>query len=248
MREGPKFSARSDRGLLRKNNEDSFVVLVSDAPWPASFVVADGMGGHKNGALASQVAVRYCQERLSQDLPAQNQPEQMEALLLDIVQKANVKVYMKSLESEANQGMGTTLTLAVFYPQSLYIAHVGDSRCYVQRRGILERLTVDHTVVQEMLDAGGLREEEVQNHPMHHMVTQALGVPEYLKPMILHVESKRGDRYLLSSDGLHGYVDAFQLGEALRQGSQPEACTDHLIDLALQAGGPDNITVITVFT
>ena len=164
------------------------------------------------------------------------------------MQKANIKVYLKSLQDKANTGMGTTLTLAVFYSDSVYLAHIGDSRCYILRSGVLEQLTRDHTVTREMMEAGLISEKEEMTHPQRHVLTQALGSPEYLKPEIIHLDHKRHDRYLLCSDGLHGFVDDFQIGETLRMSTDADACAKKLVDLAIEVGAPDNVTVMVIFT
>lgn len=247
MKEALKYAAISDRGIVRKSNEDSYACRVPESGWPAIFCVADGMGGHLNGELASKTAVDYCVERMSSDLGPLNQPERVEVLLSDIVQKANVKVYLKSLESRENTGMGTTMTTAVFFADSVYLSHVGDSRCYIMRNGVFEKLSRDHTIVQELMDAGSLTDEEGKNHPQRHVLTQALGVPEYLQPEILHVDLKKHDRYLICSDGLHGVVDQKLIGETLRISADPQSCCEKLLRLALDEGGPDNITCIVVF-
>lgn len=247
MKESLKFSALSHRGLVRENNEDHFGFFVDDSGWPAIFSLADGMGGHQNGELASQTAVQYSIQRLKEDLGTINQPERIEILLSDMMQKANIKVYLQSLEDPANSGMGTTLTTAVFFKDSVYLGHIGDSRCYILRSGLFEKLSKDHTLVQQMMDAGTITHEEGLVHPQRHVLTQALGAPEYLQPEVLHINLKRHDRFLLCSDGLHGCVDSFKISETLRTATDPEGCCQELIQLALDQGGPDNVTVLVVF-
>lgn len=210
-------------------------------------ILADGMGGHQKGELASQVAVDYCAQRLKEELGTLNQPERIEVLLEDCLQRANVKVYLASLESSDNNGMGTTLTIAVIFEDSVYIAHVGDSRAYLYRAASLERLTTDQTMVQAMISSGTLSEAESMTHPQRHVLSQALGAPEYLKPEILHLDLRKNDRLLLCSDGLHGYVDEFDIAEAMRTGLDPQRTAENLIQLALGRGGFDNVTVLTAF-
>lgn len=247
MKKRVDFAIKTDRGLVREKNEDSYFSYFAPENWPCAFAVADGMGGHSDGEVASKVAIDYCRERLAHDLSSQDQAERTEVLLSDTIQKANVQVYLRSLEKQGASGMGTTLTLAVLYPESLYLGHVGDSRCYIMRRGILEKISRDHTLVQEMQDAGTLTAEEGANHPQRHILTQALGVPEYLKPEILRLEIKKNDRYLLCSDGLHGYLSEQVIEETLRKAKSAEDCVDDFIKLALASGGYDNITAIAIF-
>ena len=247
MKETLRFSTISECGPVREQNEDNLATYRHESGWPCAFIVADGMGGHQHGELASRIAVDYCRDRLAADLGSLNQPERLESLLSDVIQKANIKVYLKSLEDQRNSGMGTTLTMAVFFQDSVYVAHIGDSRCYILRGGVMEKLSRDHTVVQDLLDAKTITEEEGATHPQRHILTQALGVPEYLQPEVLHLDLKRHDRFLLCSDGLHGFVDDFSLGETLRMSTDPDSCARDLVDLALKKGSNDNITAIVIF-
>lgn len=247
MKQRVEFAIKTDRGLVRAKNEDSYFAYFAPENWPCAFAVADGMGGHSGGEVASKIATDYCKDRLARDLSGQDQADRTEMLLSDTIQKANVQVYLQSLEKQGTSGMGTTLTLAVLYPESLYLAHVGDSRCYIMRKGILEKISRDHTLVQEMQDAGTLTAEEGASHPQRHILTQALGVPEYLKPEILRLEIKKNDRYLLCSDGLHGYLSDQVIEETLRKAKSAEACVNDFVELALASGGYDNVTAIAIF-
>ena len=235
------------QGLVRDRNEDSFAYDLPEKEWPSIFVVADGMGGHKNGALASHTAVEYILPYLKQSLPRDNDPEQIKLLLSEALQKTNIRVYMTSLEDPQNTGMGTTLTLMVLYPHSCYVAHIGDSRCYLYRGRSLERLTEDDTYVGQMVASGTLDESEITTHPKRHVLTQALGYPEYIEPHITHVDLISKDRYLLSSDGLHGVLTDEVITRALRHAETPEEVASSLIEQTLQAGAPDNVTVVVVF-
>lgn len=247
MLEKFKVAALSDIGLVRAGNEDNFGVVTFDEDFPLVCIVADGMGGHLNGELASKIAVEYSEKRLSQDLPSVNDPEQIKILLNDVIQKANIKVYLSSLETPKNKGMGTTLTIAVFYQSSVYIGHIGDSRCYLLRDRYLDCLTIDHTVIHEMMEAGTITQAEVYTHPQRHVLTQALGSSEYLKPDIVHLDLQKQDRFLLCSDGLHGYVEDNVIENVLAQNNEPETICEVLIEKANQAGGKDNITTVVVF-
>lgn len=241
-----KLAVQTDIGLVREGNEDNFGVIQFDSDFPFVAVVADGMGGHLNGELASKIAVEYVEKRLRKDLPMQDDSEKIQALLNDVIQKANIKVYLSSLETPKNKGMGTTLTIAVFYEYSVYIVHIGDSRAYLLRNRCLETLTTDHSVVQEMLEAGTITPTEMATHPQRHMLTQALGCSEYLNPSFTHIDLKKYDRYLLSSDGLHGYVSYMNIENTLIQSETPQEICQHLIEQALAEGGMDNITVIAI--
>lgn len=243
----PNCIGMTHQGLVRDRNEDSFAYDVPEGGWPAIFVVADGMGGHRNGALASHTAVDYVLPHLRQSLPATNDPEQIKTLLADALQKTNIRVYTTSLENPENAGMGTTLTLMVLYPHSCYVAHIGDSRCYLLRGRTLEQLTEDDTYVGQMVASGTLDESEITTHPKRHVLTQALGYPEYIEPHITHVDLIPKDRYLLSSDGLHGVLTDELIQKALRHAETPEEVASSLIEQTLQAGAPDNVTAVVVF-
>ena len=168
------------QGFVRDRNEDSYVADAPEEEWPLLFAVADGLGGHKNGELASKTAIGYAVPYLRRYLPAVNDPEKVKAVLEDTLQKTNIKVYTTSLENPENTGMGTTLTLMALYEQSCYLAHIGDSRCYILRGRELEQLTVDDTYVSQMVASGSLDASEVVSHPRRHVLTQALGYPEYV--------------------------------------------------------------------
>ncbi len=242
-----RYGSATDRGLIRTNNEDCHAVVADGERLPCAFLVADGMGGHRKGELASAIAVEYASQRLMATLPGQVDPQRVEDELRDIVEKANVKVYLGSLESEANRGMGTTLTLAVLLDRALVVASVGDSRAYLQRGRSLMRVTVDHTVVQEMLDAGTIRPEDVRTHPKRHILTRALGFPEYMTAECATVSVAKGDRILLCSDGLHGMADDEEISATLRRERTPQAAAQALVDLANRCGGEDNVTVVVAF-
>lgn len=242
-----KYGTASDKGLIRTNNEDCFAVVADGERLPCAFLVADGMGGHRRGELASQIAVEYVSNRLMGFLPGRTDPMEVEDALREVVEKANVKVYLGSLESEENRGMGTTLTVGVLMDRSLVVASVGDTRAYLLRGHSLMRITVDHTLVQEMVDAGTLYPEDVRTHPKRHILTRALGVPEYMTAECHTVSVAKGDRILICSDGLHGLAEEEDIRATLRRERTPEAAAQRLVELANRCGGEDNVTCIVVF-
>ena len=241
------YAAMTHTGFVREKNEDYYAIDASGSQWPMIFIVCDGLGGHKNGALASRTAVEFARSYLRETLPEENDPYMIRTLLEDVVQKTNVRVYLTSLESEENSGMGTTMTLMVLYERSCFIAHIGDSRCYLFRDNKLERLTTDDTYVSEMVASGSISENESIKHPRRHVLTQALGFPEYVTPEVIHIELLPDDRFLLSSDGLHGYLTSEAIQAALQTGESPEQTASSLIGRTLEAGAPDNVTVLVVF-
>ena len=247
MRESVKFSGSSHIGLVRTNNEDSYAIVSRGETLPFGLVLADGMGGHRRGELASLLAVDYVSSRLLELIPDLPAGQQLERLLSDLVQKANVKVYLGSLENNENRGMGTTLTMLVVRERQASVAHIGDSRAYLYRGTSLYQLTTDHTLVQELIKAGSLTRAESQRHPQRNILTRSLGVPDFIEPEINTVMIERHDRLLLCSDGLHGCVPDDQICAAVRDAREPEELVNRLIQLALDRGGEDNITVLAAF-
>lgn len=241
-----QYAAQTNKGLVRDRNEDNYVVHLEEDK-PGIFIVADGLGGHRSGELASRIACTFASEYLEAELPQKNEPAEIRHILVEAVQKTNIHVYMNSLEQEENKGMGTTLTIGVLYPESFYFAHIGDTRVYRLRNGDFEQITKDHTYVGEMVASGTLSEDEMRVHPRRHVLTQAIGYPEYLDVDYIHLDRAHGDRFLMSSDGLHGVLEDDMLFASLASSLSPEEICSQLIEKSLEAGAPDNITVITVF-
>lgn len=241
-----QYAAQTNKGLVRDRNEDNYVVLLEDDK-PGIFIIADGLGGHRSGELASKISCQYASKYLEEELPQKNEPAQVRHILVEVIQKTNIHVYMKSLEKEENKGMGTTLTIGVLYPESFYFAHIGDTRVYRLRAGDFEQITQDHTYVGEMMASGTLSEDEMRVHPRRHVLTQAIGYPEYLDVDYVHLDRAHGDRLIMSSDGLHGVLEDDIIADSLASSLSPEKICSQLIEKSLEAGAPDNITIITIF-
>ncbi len=239
-----RYVTATDKGLVRGNNEDFHAAL--EAGDDAVFVIADGMGGHAYGELASRTAVEYVLSSLPRELEAARTKREIEDVLHLMVEKANVKVYLESLDKSENKGMGTTLTIAVLRDWRLYLSHIGDCRVYLLHGSSLNRLTVDHTLVQELIDAGSITEEEALTHPKRHILVKSLGVNEYMSPDTYSFDISEGDLILMCSDGLYGYVDEETIRSILRRHKDLGACADQLVAAANQAGGKDNVTVILI--
>jgi serine/threonine protein phosphatase PrpC len=223
---------RTDTGRARRENEDSFYAR------SPMFAVADGMGGAQAGEVASRIAVEVLQEGL---------PERggsVEERLRDLVEEANTRINALSRADDQRAGMGTTMTLAYVGEREISVAHVGDSRLYRLRDGVFERLTDDHTLVEELVRQGKLTPQEADHHPQRSIITRALG-PEAAVEADSHTWPARdGDVYLICSDGLTSMISEAQVGDLVGQArSLPEAGRA-LIDAANAAGGRDNITVI----
>ncbi len=227
-----RCAMRTDVGKVRGANEDATLLM----PGAGVYAVADGMGGHNAGDVASRLAVESVECRLR---GKQATPQ----LLQNVVQEANLVLLRHAQDRPECQGMGTTLTLLCVQEEGAYIAHVGDSRCYRFRLGALEQCTEDHSMVGEMLRSGVLTVEEARVHPYRSVITRALGTQGYVEADVLVVEVHPGDRYLLCSDGLSGMVPDEQIALLLR-GHTIEEAADALLAAALEAGGRDNVTLI----
>lgn len=240
-----QYAAQTNKGLVRDRNEDDYVVLLEESG-PDIFIIADGLGGHRSGELASKIACSFASEYLNAELPSENEPAEIRHIIIEAIQKTNIHVYMKSLENEENKGMGTTLTIGVLYPESFYFAHIGDTRVYRLRDDDFEQITTDHTFVEEMMASGTLSEDEVKVHPRRHVLTQAIGYPEYLDVDYVHLDRAHGDRFIMSSDGLHGVLEDDIIFASLASSLSPDEICSQLIEKSLDAGAPDNITIITI--
>ena len=241
------FAAGTDVGLKRHNNEDSYVVLAG--PERDSFVIilADGMGGHQKGELASSTAVQYVSTTLSRNINMNMDVSQMRKVIAEVVEKSNVKVYLQSLVSKERRGMGTTLTVAVINKNKLVIGHIGDCRAYVLRGDKFHQLTTDHTLVQVLVDRGDLSPEAARAHKRKNVVTRALGSREYVKADIIDFQLQKGDKLLFCSDGLHDYVEENEFKKIIVQENSAKESVKKLIKLANDTSGMDNVTVIVGF-
>jgi PPM family protein phosphatase len=226
-----QYSARSDRGLVRRNNQDSVYA------GPRLLALADGMGGYAGGEVASKVVIAALAP-LDDDTPG----DDLLAQLAQAIDEGNDAIGEMVGGDPDLDGMGTTLTAILFAGNKLGLAHVGDSRAYLMRGNALTQITHDDTFVQSLVDDGRITAEEAAHHPQRSLLIKALnGQP--VEPSLAVREARAGDRYLLCSDGLSGVVSDETMAMAL-QIPDPQTCADRLIELALKGGGPDNITVI----
>jgi serine/threonine protein phosphatase PrpC len=222
-------------GQVRDGNEDAILVLDS------VFAVADGMGGHLAGEVASATALKPVADldgRVFQDAPA------AVTALREAVVAANDTVSKLADDNPEYRGMGTTLTAALYEGQRLHVAHVGDSRAYLLRSGQFSQLTDDHTFVQHLIDEGQITREEAAHHPQRSIITRAIGVSPEVDVDSMSLDLQPGDQLLLCSDGLTGVVDDVRIARTLTTQTDPTAAVTSLIEQANQGGGPDNITVL----
>lgn len=225
---------RTDVGKVRANNQDAPIVSEK----LRLYGVADGMGGHKGGEVASTGARDDLLRELEGKTPSV-------ATLSGAIEEVNRQIYHQQEHDDALTGMGTTLSVLWMSDNFVYIGHVGDSRVYLLRDGEFKQMTLDHSLVEQLVREGVLTEEEAQNHPMRNIITRAIGTDESVEVDVVVEERRKGDLWLACSDGLHGLVDDRQMRDALRQYA-PEKAADVLLKAALDAGGRDNVTLVIV--
>lgn len=228
------YAARSDVGMVRKDNQDSGYA------GPHLLVVADGMGGHAGGDIASSTVISEIVDLDIDSISAEAAPRRLGRALAD----ANSEIARIVAARSELEGMGTTVTAIMRSRNKLILAHIGDSRAYLLRDGRLTQITRDHSFVQTLIDEGRITEEEASSHPQRSVVTRVLTGTDGDDPDIGVREAQIGDRYLLCSDGLSGFVAADTLAEIVSAGRPPGPTADDLVALALKAGAPDNVTVV----
>lgn len=231
------FSGDSEAGRVRSINQDSFFVGELGNFYIAA--VADGMGGHKTGEVASQKAIEILRREL---LKSQNH---LPIALARAVQAANLEIHESSNENPEHEGMGTTLTSILLDDQVGLIGHVGDSRAYLVRDGKLKQLTLDHSWVAERVRQGVLTQEEAQKHRLRNIITNALGSEQNVKLDILHFDVQAGDKYMVCSDGVSMLLDEDLLRDIIHENS-PDEAVKQLIDASNERGSADNITAVVV--
>ena len=227
-----RYAALSDRGLIRDGNQDSVYA------GPRLLAVADGMGGMAAGDVASNLAIA-AMSQLDEDVPG----DALVDALRNAVGAANEQLRETVRANPQMEGMGTTLTAMLFSGTRFGVVHVGDSRAYLVRDGVMAQITKDDSYVQMLVDEGRITPEEAVNHPQRSLITRALQGEE-VEPEFSVREARAGDRYLICSDGLHGFVSNETITETITATPDAAACVDRLVQLALRAGGPDNVTVI----
>ena len=208
------------------------------------FIVADGMGGHAAGEVASEMAVRIIARELG-DISSGTDQEASDRIRTSIIE-ANAAIFQRTLSEQDKRGMGTTATAMVILGGNYLIGQVGDSRAYVLREGALLQLTKDHSYVQEQVDAGYLSPEEARTHPYSNVITRCVGANVDVTPDVYSGALQTGDVYLLASDGLTGMIEDDDLGEIIMRIAAPQQLADDLVDEANRRGGLDNVTVIVI--
>jgi PPM family protein phosphatase len=240
-----RTAGKTDRGTVRAVNEDALLVDEKNG----LFIVADGMGGHEAGDVASKMLInetkKFLNGNIRNDIPA----AEISMLLEKAIQHASLEIYNYSQEHGRGRIMGTTAVLMALEDEHYYISWVGDSRAYLFRNASMERLTRDHSYVQKLVNSGEISEEEARVHPQRNVVTRAAGVDPEVDVESVWGQSMPGDVFLLCTDGLTGPLDDGEIGsylETIERGSEPLSIVDALIKGSLDVGGDDNVTVLVV--
>jgi len=240
-----EWASRTHIGKIRNENEDSLFV---DKKSNRVFIVADGMGGHNAGEIASRLAIEKVSEYIERNFNDINTENSIEIvnLIEGSIRVANDEIYKQSLSYEDWDGMGTTITMALFLKDKVYIGHVGDSRAYLLRGNELKQLTEDHTLVCELLKNGSITEVEAKSHPKRNVITKALGTEINPLPDIIDYDVKDGDVFILCTDGLTNIVDNYEIKKCFENKLDLQEACDFLVDQANDRGGFDNITLIAI--
>ena len=240
-----RIAGCTDTGMRRQINEDhiGFDQNLGIA------VLADGMGGHQSGEIASHMAVEFVMENLQELMDGESAGAITGSQLLEKVSNtisySNTKIFSAAAKLEQHKGMGTTVVAAIVQGKQLYVGHVGDSRLYLFRSRDLQRITRDHSLVQDLIDRGFYTEEEARQANVGHIVTRALGTKEEVEVDTEQHDLEEGDIFLLCSDGLSDMVDDWKIEEMLREGKEElQTIAQALVDTANRNGGKDNISVI----
>jgi len=242
------MTGRTDPGMVREHNEDCFLIV----PESGFALLADGMGGHLAGEVASAMAVDQINQHLLtafRDPPRESNGSFESGTLVDAIKLANAAIHEASMTSREKAGMGTTIVAVAFHGNRLTVAHVGDSRLYRFRQGKLQQITEDHSMVQELLRRGLISPEEARTSANKNLVTRALGVDPIVDVDVKDDRIETGDIYLLCSDGLNDVLMDDEIATILAEhGQDLEVSTQHMVEEVNRRGGPDNVSVVLIRT
>ena len=239
-----RFAVRSDRGIIRNINEDSYNIIAGYPGIPVAFMIADGMGGHNSGEVASKLAVDFIGNYIMQYPEHLLSDAGIEDNIIDLIGRANKFIYETSKENETYSGMGTTLILAIVGGKRLVVGHIGDSRLYVVETGTVNQLTKDHSFIEELLRNGSISREEADNHPQKNVITRALGCYEDIEVDTYTYNFHDGDVFVICTDGLSNKLTGDEIMNIVTEFDDPETACEELVKKANERGGEDNVTVI----
>lgn len=235
----------TDPGCVRPQNQDAFKIQELDRN-SLLCVVCDGMGGAKSGNVASAMAVDVFCQRILENWRSALSQEDTDQLIVNTVKAVNSAIHDRAMQSEEYTGMGTTLVAALIRGKQITVVNVGDSRCYHLRENGVRQITVDHSLVQMMMQRGELTPEQAKTFPRRHVITRAVGPENEVQCDLFHLDAQRGEGLLLCSDGLSNLVDDQEILFEYVHGTQRQNCCRQLIEVAKNRGAPDNVTCILV--
>ena len=239
-----KIVAKTDKGLVRESNQDAYAVgeLPGEVAWA---VVCDGMGGVAGGNIASSLAVKVISDKITSCYHERMRDNSIKNLLDSAITAANREVYDMGEEQLDLKGMGTTVVCVIVRNSCVYVAHAGDSRAYIAHDDVVEQITTDHSMVQDLVDRGKITAEEAEHHPNKNIITRALGVSKKIDIDFDQFDLNENDTIILCTDGLSNYVSTQDIIEDIKDG-QYYAFADRLVKRANNNGGGDNITVVAI--
>jgi serine/threonine protein phosphatase PrpC len=241
-----EYAAISDKGVIREQNEDFWNIVLDLNRNPIAFIVADGMGGHQAGDVASRMAVEIISDDISRFIESKDTGNSLSMVFEKAIYKANDEIYRYSVVFLGGASIGTTLTAGIIEDNILTIAHIGDSRFYIIRDGKIKKLTRDHSFVEELVEKGVLDQEEANKHPLRNQITRALGYEEQIQIDFYKIEVKKQDTYLFCTDGLTMKISSMELLSILMQEKTLDEILKSMVKLANERGGDDNITAIAI--
>lgn len=238
-----RIYSKSDIGLVRSSNQDAFNTgsVSDDIAWA---VVCDGMGGANGGNIASEIAVNRITQQIEELLP-KIEDKDVSNTLKTIVYKANIDIYEKASENHELNGMGTTVVLALIIKDKLHIVHAGDSRAYLISKEVIQQLTTDHSIVQEMVRTGEITPKEAETHPRKNIITRALGIEDEVELDYGSFNISEGEKVLICTDGLTNYINQDEIKHMISE-FDGQDLIDKLVSTAKDRGGSDNITVVAI--
>ncbi|KAF1342117.1 protein-serine/threonine phosphatase PrpC [Bacillus subtilis] len=234
---------KTDTGKIRQHNEDDAGIFKGKDEFILA-VVADGMGGHLAGDVASKMAVKAMGEKWNEAETIPTAPSECEKWLIEQILSVNSKIYDHAQAHEECQGMGTTIVCALFTGKTVSVAHIGDSRCYLLQDDDFVQVTEDHSLVNELVRTGEISREDAEHHPRKNVLTKALGTDQSVSIDTRSFDIEPGDKLLLCSDGLTNKVEGTELKDILQSDSAPQEKVNLLVEKANQNGGEDNITAV----
>lgn len=239
-----KIVAKTDKGLVRSSNQDAYAVgeLPGEVAWA---VVCDGMGGEAGGNIASALAVKVISEKITSAYNEKMRDASIKNLLDSAICAANIEVYDMAYSRPDLQGMGTTVVAVIVRDKTAFIAHAGDSRAYIVSGETIQQITIDHSLVQNMVDRGEITAEQAQHHPKKNLITRAVGVEKRIDIDFSEIDLNDNETLILCTDGLSNFVTNKEMIDDIKDG-QYYAFADRLVKRANKNGGGDNITVVAI--